>query len=127
MLRARDGNGAQDRGHRPQPGNGKRGSVAKAVLSPDESASLRQRLLSEVQTLNSTEAAVMWASQTLGAKNSLTTADARLVEDAFRARIACVEGHDAEGAAIASPPTEPEQSRALAHIGRAIGAAVHTD
>ncbi len=110
----KSGNGAQSGGYSP-PGNGKRTDLAKGVLPPEESASLRQRLLGEVETLSSAEAAITWASKTLGAKNSLTAADARLVEDAFRARIACVEGPDAEGAAMPSPATNLEPSRSLAH------------
>ncbi len=114
-VAGKNGYRAQDPDHRPQPGNGKQGSVAKAVLSSEGSASLRQRLLNEVQMLDTAEVAVTWASKTLGTKNSLTTADARLVEDAFRARIACVEDNDAEGAAIPSQPVKPEQSRGLAN------------
>ena len=40
-------------------------------------------LLAELQTLDTCDAATAWAQRVLGAKNSLTAADARRVEDAF--------------------------------------------
>jgi hypothetical protein len=76
---------------RPQ-GNGKARGAAKppspVILPVDESAALRDRLLGEVAVLESQEGATKWAREALPAKNSLTAADARLLEEAFGQKIA---------------------------------------
>jgi hypothetical protein len=73
------------------PGNGKaRGATRNPMPVPlpvDESAALRDRLLSEIAGLASPESATSWARAALAAKNSLTTADAKLLEDAFEQKI----------------------------------------
>jgi hypothetical protein len=61
---------------------------AKPVLAPDPSAALRDRLVAELDVLQSADEAASWAHQSLPAKNTLTTADAELVEAGFRARLA---------------------------------------
>jgi ERF superfamily len=74
------------------PGNGKaRGAARKpmpVVLPLDESAALRDRLLSEIAGLASPESATSWARAALATKNSLTAADAKLLEDAFGQKVA---------------------------------------
>jgi ERF superfamily len=60
---------------------------ATAVLGPDQSAVLRDKLLSEVANLTSAEFAVSWATAALGAKNSLVSADAKLLEEAFEQKL----------------------------------------
>jgi ERF superfamily len=76
----------------PAPGNGKMRAVAKTasapVLSPDESAALRERLLGEIAALQSQESATSWAREALSAKNKLTAADAKALETAFEQRLA---------------------------------------
>ena len=68
-------------------GNGKIRGAAKTasptVLLTDESAAVRDRLLSEIAELASQDSAITWAGGALPAKNTLTAADAKLVEDAF--------------------------------------------
>src|SRR5207344_1460250 len=54
----KNGNGAQDLSPQQWPAKGKRSPIRNPVLSADESAALRERLLGEVQTLKSHEAAV---------------------------------------------------------------------
>jgi hypothetical protein len=54
-----------------------------AVLDPDPSAALRDKLLIELGTLTSADIAATWAGDALAAKNSLTATDAKLVEEAF--------------------------------------------
>jgi ERF superfamily len=61
---------------------------ARAILAPDQSAALREKLLAEIAGLTSADQAASWASGVLTAKNSLTTADAKLVADAFERRLA---------------------------------------
>jgi hypothetical protein len=58
------------------------------VLPVDESAALRDRLLSEVAGLASQDSATSWARKALPTKNSLTAADAKLLEDAFEQKLA---------------------------------------
>ncbi len=53
---------------------------AKPVLAADQSAALRDRLVAELDALQSAEEAASWAHRSLPAKNTLTAADAELVE-----------------------------------------------
>jgi hypothetical protein len=73
-------------------GNGKvRGAVktpSPMVLPVDESAALRDRLLSEVAGLASQDCATSWVREALPSKNTLTAADAKLLEDAFEQKLA---------------------------------------
>jgi hypothetical protein len=66
---------------------------AKPVLAPDQSAVLRDRLVAEVDRLQSADEAAGWAHRSLPAKNTLTVDDAGLVEAGFRARLAAF-GHE---------------------------------
>ena len=59
--------------------------------------------------INSTEEAANWAHRVLGAKNSLTAADAACIEEAFRAKLAIFATDTAGGPAI---PQETERPRA---------------
>jgi hypothetical protein len=58
------------------------------VLDVGQSAALRDKLLAEVANLASAEVAITWAGRALGAKNSLTSGDAKLLEDAFEQKLA---------------------------------------
>jgi ERF superfamily len=101
MNRAELGGGLvfPPRGH----GNGRARQAVKPasapVLSPDESAALRDRLVGEIAGLQSQESATNWARVALAAKNRLTTADAKLLEDAFEQRLTALP-----------PPDEPSIS-----------------
>jgi hypothetical protein len=86
---------AHDRQPAPQlprsPSNGPARTAAKAnvvVLAADQSAALRDRLLSEVAHIAEADTAATWAHGVLAAKNSLSAADAKLVEDAFEQQLA---------------------------------------
>src|SRR5262249_9366268 len=79
---------------RPSPrsdGNGRTRAAARAasthVLSSDESAALRDRLLGEIAGLQSQESARNWAQGALAAKNRLSAEDAKLLEEAFEKRL----------------------------------------
>ena len=74
------------------PGDGHaRGGSAKlerAVnLDPQQSAALREKLLTELANITSADLAAGWAREALTAKNSLPATDAKLVEDAFERRL----------------------------------------
>jgi hypothetical protein len=79
--------------HLPSRGVGNGGTRASArfvstpVLSVDESAVLRDRLLGEIADLQSEDSATTWAREALPGKNRLTVADAKLLEDAFERRL----------------------------------------
>ena len=64
---------------------------AKPILGTEASATLRDQLVGELKEIASSDDAAIWAHRILGAKNSLTEADARQVEDAFRAKLATLE------------------------------------
>src|SRR3984893_15793030 len=77
-------------------GNGKiRGgakSTSPTVLLTDESAAVRDRLLSDIAGLASQDGAATWAGEALPAKNTLTAADAKLLEDAFERKLSELSG-----------------------------------
>ena len=84
-------NGGQDHSRQRVPGTRGAKSVskpAKPILDPEASAALRGQLMAELKAIASSDEATAWAHRILGAKNTLTAADARQVEDAFQARIA---------------------------------------
>jgi hypothetical protein len=99
----------------PRPGNGhdRRGrkSDIPITLDPERSAALREKLLMEVGNIASADLASAWAREALTAKNSLTTTDAKLVEDAFERRLselpsseaATLSNDDASVPQIAAP------------------------
>src|SRR5262249_33186179 len=90
-------------------GNGKIRGAAKTasptVLLADESAALRDRLLSEIAGLGSQDSATTWAGEALPAKNTLIAGDARLVEDAFEQKLP-------ELLALAAETIEPPDTKA---------------
>ena len=59
--------------------------LAKPVLDAAASATAREILLAEIAGLSGGEDLDRWSVSCLAAKNRLTAADARLVEDAFQA------------------------------------------
>jgi ERF superfamily protein len=72
-------------------GNGRGSGFSKAtppaLLGATLSASLREILLAEIAAVGSSELAARWAQDALPRKNSLTAADAKLVEEAFERRV----------------------------------------
>jgi hypothetical protein len=68
---------------------------------------LRDQLATELEKINSTEEAANWAHRVLGAKNSLTAADAACIEEAFRAKLATFPTADGS-----EKPRETERPRA---------------
>jgi ERF superfamily len=88
-------NGGQGH-HSPQQIPGRRGAKvalnpAKLILGAEASATLREKLVGELKVIASSDEAAIWAHRILGAKNSLTEADAGQVEDAFRAKLATLQ------------------------------------
>ncbi len=63
----------------------------KPILAPAQSSALRDRLVTELGELQSADQAASWAHRSLPAKNTLTAADAEIVEAGFRARLAAFD------------------------------------
>ena len=79
------------------------------VLPIDESAALRDRLLSEIAGLASPASATSWVRAALAAKNNLTAADAKLLEDAFEQKVVGLSPAEA-----ATPVVDGDACSALA-------------
>ena len=89
----------------PQRPHRGRTSASPSVkpIEAEASAALCRQLLTELAEIASAEQAGSWAQRVLGAKNSLTAADARQVEGAFRARLATLESPADIGDVSSSP------------------------
>jgi hypothetical protein len=66
----------------------------KSELSAALSASLRTELLREIEGLSAADNAALWAQRRLPAKNQLSAADARQVEEAFAAQLALISAEN---------------------------------
>ena len=65
---------------------------ARVILSAEQSALERDRLLAELGALHSNDEAASWAHRSLTSKNTLTVADAELVEAGFQVKLAAFGG-----------------------------------
>jgi hypothetical protein len=65
-------------------------SAARSVLGVQLSASLRESLIEQMAGINSADEAATWAHRNLPAKNTLTAADAKIVEGRFQARLSTI-------------------------------------
>jgi hypothetical protein len=87
---------------------------ANPRLKAQLSAVLRDQLMDKLKDIKSSDDAAAWAHRILPAKNTLEAADARQIEDAFRTRLAVVEGANGEPdarapAVISGSNAEPAQ------------------
>ena len=64
---------------------------ARTVLGQEQSAALREKLLTDLSQLQSGDVAADWVHKNLAAKNTLITADADVVEAGFREKLATIE------------------------------------
>ena len=102
----------RSRPFRPTRSPGRRGGKI-ARIPPNQSSAPRHRphcatsFWRNSRQLASSDEATTWAHRILGAKNSLTAADARQVEDAFQARLATF----GTAADIGDMPLSPVLSR----------------
>jgi ERF superfamily len=98
-LQPRDDNSpGQPRGIGNRRRRGSTKSETSVILDAAQSAELRDKLLIEVENIASADLAVIWAGEALVAKNSLTAADAKLVEDAFERRLSELPSSEAAAA-----------------------------
>jgi hypothetical protein len=64
--------------------------MARTMLDAEQSVAVGEQLLADIVQLQSEDQAADWVHKNLPAKNTLTTADADLVENAFRDRLAMI-------------------------------------
>jgi hypothetical protein len=111
----------QSRMPRRTPGNGRaRGSRKGEIpltLDPEQSAALREKLLTELGNITSADSVPNWARGALTSKNSLTATDAKLVEDAFERRLSELASPDAAAAGpegmATTERTDPRQAKGI--------------
>ena len=77
---------ARNRGRPPVPST-------KSALPPDQSATLRERMVAQLAEINSADEAAAWAHRNLPAKNTLTAGDAQIVEEKFQVRLSTIGDH----------------------------------
>ncbi len=88
--------GAPIRAAGPDRTNSAGAAACRSNLSIDLSASLRDELLREIEILNAPDHAALWAKRRLSAKNTLASADAERVEQAFREKLESVVPKEGE-------------------------------
>jgi ERF superfamily len=99
-----DSKRASNGGSHPRP----KPAPVKTELSLVLSASLRDELLREIESLNGNDEAALWARRRGGAKNSLNAADAEQVEQSFKGRLATIANE---------PTNEPATAAVRGHRG----------
>jgi hypothetical protein len=92
----------------------------KRELSVALSASLRTELLREIEDLSAPDDAALWAHRKLPAKNQLSEADARKVEETFAAKLAVIHAQNAKSDDVLSEPSLAEQTRAASQINKSV-------
>jgi hypothetical protein len=86
--------------------NGRKDAVprpVRAALSAEESATVRDQLIADLNRLQSSDEAADWVHTNLAVKNTLTAADADGVEASFRERVLTLEA----GPAVAEAQIDP--------------------
>jgi hypothetical protein len=76
---------------------------ARSVLGEQLSASLRETLIGQLVAINSGDEAAAWAQRNMRAKNSLTAADAKNVEERFQERLSKITDVEAPGSFCNAP------------------------
>ena len=103
-LNGGDQNLAQRPVHQLSSKNGSKD--VKPNAGPEASAAVLDRLVAEINSLGSGDDAASWAHRNLHAKNGLSAAEAKRVEEAFEARLA---GLAADTADVPAKPTGPNR------------------
>src|SRR4051812_32419971 len=94
---------------KPGNGEGRYGMHGErpSTLAPEQSAGLREKLLTAVGSITSADKAAIWAREALAPKNRLAAADAKLVEDAFERRLSELAPSAIAQAAAGAAQTAP--------------------
>jgi len=127
----------QPRPEQPLPAKANAGrapSPRRPILSSNESAALRDRLVQEITAIASDEALALWAYRSLPLKNTLTPVDAQAIEAAYLAKLSSdaasqpqstddqpaadpgAERGDHEPPPLPAPPTRAVRRRSKAHL-----------
>jgi ERF superfamily protein len=85
--------------------------LAAIPLNIALSASLRDAMLAELNDIGSQDAVTKWAQRRLKEKNKLNVADAKHIEEAFRAKLFSFAIHDGEGVAQSSNRKENSNTK----------------
>ena len=101
----RASNARKDAGPRP----------VRAVLSAEESATLRDQLIADLNRLQSSDEAADWVHKNFAVKNTLMAADADSVEASFRERVLTLEA----GPAVAEGQIDSAKDDGVGRFGRA--------
>jgi len=106
-------NGGQDPSIQKAPAYRRSKAVThpSKTLDPEQSATLRDRLMAELKDLDSAEEAAKWAHDVLNAKNSLARADAACVEQAFQDKLATLASTAADESEFRHQPTQRGNQR----------------
>jgi ERF superfamily len=99
---------------------------ARTVLGTQLSASLRESLIKQLQSINSADEAAAWARRNLPAKNTLAAADARMVEEKFQARLSTFsdervpESEPRAGHKSVRRPNKQSRSKVIHALGKTV-------
>jgi hypothetical protein len=86
--------------------------LPRTILGPEQSAALRERLLLDLDQLQSADEAAAWVHKNLAAKNMLVTSDADAVEAGFREKLLTIEvASTARKEQLRSAPAEDPEPR----------------
>ena len=94
----------------------------RTVLGVQLSASLRESLIEQLAAINSADGAASWAHRNLPAKNTLTGADAKIVEERFRARLSAIDPSHGAGDPSAEGYEAPHAVAEQTGVSRALDA-----
>jgi ERF superfamily len=108
----------------PTGGKLSRPSAARSFLGEQLSASLRESLIQQMAAINSADEAAVWAQRNLPAKNTLTAADAKIVEERFQERLSTFS--NGLGSAETSDGLLPAQALRVAAPGKSDAVADQT-
>jgi ERF superfamily len=118
-LKQSNGRAAAEQRQKPLPV-----SAASTTLGEQLSASLRESLVEQLAGISSAEEAAAWAHRNLRAKNSLTAADAKIVEEKFRAKLSSIsDGESYQTSLARSTPADPVDSLSPTGVDPAVLAA----
>ena len=98
----------------------------RAVPSAEVSATLRDRLITDLNRLQSSEEAANWVHKNLPVKNTLTVADADSVEASFRERVSMLEAGPgvAEGQAKDDGAERPDEQALIETMDASVAASI---
>ena len=95
-----------------------RGLQPRSVLGVQLSASLRESLIEQLATIKSADEAALWAQRNMPAKNTLTAADAKMLEERFKAKLSTMSDSPHPDGPSEGPPLSGTPDGLLDPTGR---------